>query len=808
MPDAGESGTPTSGFDCQVGYNLKARCVPGNATCPRRGVRTLDGCRALCVALRSCAGVVFNSYQQCFLKRQQRRLVFEGDQHGTVSCVRISDSRVHAQSLDGSTRRKAMQRGINSDRLDRDWLDRRAMDTTWNSRLLIFTLCNRPFAPVAVTWHASVKQLGLERHAVIFALDAAAACTLTTNGLAPQTYLLGSRPPKAGGTTSDSVSGHMAWSISSTWRCKTTIQSVKYRLLAVLSSLGFDLLYVDADITWVASPLDALAHVVAISPKPAYGLAMSRGKYPFPLSKLWGATACAGIMFTYGMLPPPFWARLSQLFNYPGNEQELFNYLMLVDLGATWPERLRFGSSIRGASSVANASTTIFLCLPDLRESHRNASSASKAVSGRPSCSSQLPFTLLSFREFPRVHCPATRGISYRRGSQAPDWVPDTTLLHCITRGTYKASVKHVGPGVKHGDHRCVSEAGSVDQNARESCRMGSAQRVALSSPPPASPLVLTEASPRAASPTALTDECKGFGAVRPSSAQQRAPSLIWSFPGSGNTWVRILFELSTSVPTGSAYNDPTLQTLLRGEMAKLHAGLGAGGVAGSPCAHFSAVKVHHWNHQLQRRLCGGLVDSALILVRHPMPAIWAEVQRRHARQTQMGTDRNPHGQGTSLSHLPPNWANLTKALARTYALLHAPASDPARLSCAGACETDFYGIQLTARNPIRYPDWVDDATKRSTYLRFEALADPSRREVALTEALRFAGYEISPERVACALNRSDRASAHRSSMNLQQPRRLTAKQAFAHTPDVEMAVWTEVEAAATMLGYTRDGYT
>ena len=90
MPDAGES-TPTSGFDCQVGYNLKASCVPGDATCPRRGVRTLDGCRALCVALRSCAGVVFNSYQQCFLKRQQRRLVFEGDQHGTISCVRIRD---------------------------------------------------------------------------------------------------------------------------------------------------------------------------------------------------------------------------------------------------------------------------------------------------------------------------------------------------------------------------------------------------------------------------------------------------------------------------------------------------------------------------------------------------------------------------------------------------------------------------------------------------------------------------------------------------------------------------------------------
>ena len=48
----------------------------------------------------------------------------------------------------------------------------------------------------------------------------------------------------------------------------------------------------------------------------------------------------------------------------------------------------------------------------------------------------------------------------------------------------------------------------------------------------------------------------------------------------------------------------------------------------------------------------------------------------------------------------------------------------------------------------------------------------------------------------------SDIASVHRAASS-----GLTAREAFAAVPDVADAVWAEVAATATALGYTRDGY-
>lgn len=48
----------------------------------------------------------------------------------------------------------------------------------------------------------------------------------------------------------------------------------------------------------------------------------------------------------------------------------------------------------------------------------------------------------------------------------------------------------------------------------------------------------------------------------------QRRPPLLYSFPGSGNTWVRLLIELSTGIYTGSVYDDHALREMLPGEGA------------------------------------------------------------------------------------------------------------------------------------------------------------------------------------------------------------------------------------------------
>lgn len=43
-------------------------------------------------------------------------------------------------------------------------------------------------------------------------------------------------------------------------------------------------------------------------------------------------------------------------------------------------------------------------------------------------------------------------------------------------------------------------------------------------------------------------------------------PVLLYSFPGSGNTWCRLLIEWSTGIFTGSMYDDKSLINILPGE--------------------------------------------------------------------------------------------------------------------------------------------------------------------------------------------------------------------------------------------------
>lgn len=49
--------------------------------------------------------------------------------------------------------------------------------------------------------------------------------------------------------------------------------------------------------------------------------------------------------------------------------------------------------------------------------------------------------------------------------------------------------------------------------------------------------------------------------------SEGRVPPLLWSFPGSGNTWVRLVLEHASSILTGSIYHEMEMVKLLPGEM-------------------------------------------------------------------------------------------------------------------------------------------------------------------------------------------------------------------------------------------------
>ena len=46
-----------------------------------------------------------------------------------------------------------------------------------------------------------------------------------------------------------------------------------------------------------------------------------------------------------------------------------------------------------------------------------------------------------------------------------------------------------------------------------------------------------------------------------------RKPAMLYTFPGSGNTWGRLLIDKASGIYSGSVYNDKTLLTALPGEM-------------------------------------------------------------------------------------------------------------------------------------------------------------------------------------------------------------------------------------------------
>ena len=140
----------------------------------------------------------------------------------------------------------------------------------------------------------------------------------------------------------------------------------------------------------------------------------------------------------------------------------------------------------------------------------------------------------------------------------------------------------------------------------------------------------------------------------------RRLPPVLYTFPGSGNTWARLLIEYGTGIYTGSVYNDKTLREPLPGEFT---------------CDwSVSVVKAHPHTHSIEPLLgLGGKFNSdqqkcfrggvhkferAILLIRNPFDSIWSEYQRRLTQSHTGGIHRNGfdwvrwQANAATLSHL------------------------------------------------------------------------------------------------------------------------------------------------------------
>lgn len=174
--------------------------------------------------------------------------------------------------------------------------------------------------------------------------------------------------------------------------------------------------------------------------------------------------------------------------------------------------------------------------------------------------------------------------------------------------------------------------------------------------------------------------------------------------------------------------------------------------------------------------LCGGRVDRAVFLVRHPMPSFWGDWQRRRTYQTKKSHD---HHSGLSKRA----WDGATKKAWEREAV-------------------DFYAKRYRTMwlpREMTYGAWLAQFSADHTLvLKFEALASAGDREAALAEALAFAGVDAAAAAVACAFPRADNPATHRP----RDPSLVGA--ATAWTPALLDTVWRIVGDRAARLGYAK----
>lgn len=263
------------------------------------------------------------------------------------------------------------------------------------------------------------------------------------------------------------------------------------------------------------------------------------------------------------------------------------------------------------------------------------------------------------------------------------------------------------------------------------------------------------------------------------SSNRRNAPPLLWSFPGSGNTWVRALIEHATGVSTGSVYNDSTLHNSLLGE-GKCDDSVIA--IKAHPTTHpfdlvsnnemavagfLPPLQLQQFRNSVVRNpgdpfmrwdsfgmLCRSITDKrsgsgasspvlnlsrAIIIDRHPLDAIYSEIQRRYALRAG----------GVQTSH--------------TYRFTKKILSNPNPRVWRRLCH-EVLGLALDyVLSWKSYVQFIQKYGEDSVLLvRYEDLRDPARQQDTLKKMLDFLDAPLISENIECLFNNSEQAGIYR----------------------------------------------
>lgn len=216
--------------------------------------------------------------------------------------------------------------------------------------------------------------------------------------------------------------------------------------------------------------------------------------------------------------------------------------------------------------------------------------------------------------------------------------------------------------------------------------------------------------------------ECNSRFGVRsyvPQELQKEKAAYLYTFPGSGNTWARLLLDYATGYYTGSIYKDKLLMDILPGERW---------------CgAEVSLIKAHP-NHNPAKLLHAKVrgchrLQRAIFLIRDPYDSIWSEYQLIVSGQ---------HIGGIRVDAF--NWKDwIDKAIHMSNKV------------------NDMWGTQ--------YKYLEQTLPKEDIMLtQYEHLKDPNKRFDSVEQIVRFLNYSTPDlrERVECSFLLADSTGAHR----------------------------------------------
>lgn len=287
---------------------------------------------------------------------------------------------------------------------------------------------------------------------------------------------------------------------------------------------------------------------------------------------------------------------------------------------------------------------------------------------------------------------------------------------------------------------------------------------VRLSAPAPA-PVAVSAANK---APPLADAHCRKMYGVRRfvDPPMEENPPYLWTFPGSGNTWARLLIEFATGYYSGSVYDDRKLRHVLRGEMTCNRANV--------------MIKAHPHTHPFEvldntpfSKKCGNItaIDKAVLLVRDPYDACWSEYQRR--------VTTSHTGKITRAKFRRPQWEAVAGGLAYDFQIMW-----------------DLSYIPFMVKHPEGY-----------LLIRYEDLRNPNKQLDALASILHFIGRPQSIERMRCAFMLANHPSVHRQQPLTQHHLQSTAHQPMpkdeAYTPELICKMWETFSTSALAMGYS-----